>query len=362
MPTLRKIGRTYYADIYLGGARVRRKLSTDKKVAEGMLADLVKERDATRYGHPTKDMGWQAFKTKYLAYSRGAKKARTTYRDGQAIKSLEGYRTPDKVDSITPEMLEQWCASRKGEKKAPATIARDLNAVKAMMRKAAAWRYATMHDWASVKPPKGTRGRLLFWTADELGRIIRKCATEYPAKSSGDSPHDWETLALLGARSGLRRGEILHLSWQDVDLERGMLSVTPKKCPCCADGKWEPKDYEQRHLPMPEDLTAHLRRLKRTTDWVLGKRPAEGTATTYFRRIVKKAGLKGSIHTLRHTYASHLAQAGVPLFTIMKLLGHATMRTTMIYAHLCPESYEEAVQRLPVLSLVKKPVKAPSKK
>ena len=61
------------------------------------------------------------------------------------------------------------------------------------------------------------------------------------------------------------------------------------------------------------------------------------------------AGLKGSLNTLRHTYASHLVQAGVDLYTVSKLLGHSSIAVTMVYAHLSPESMGEAVKKLPKL-------------
>jgi DNA-binding transcriptional MerR regulator len=58
--------------------------------------------------------------------------------------------------------------------------------------------------------------------------------------------------------------------------------------------------------------------------------------SAYFRKLTRKAGLKGSIHILRHTFASHLVQAGVSLKVVKDLLGHSSMATTEIYAHVLP--------------------------
>lgn len=349
MPTIRKRGRVWYADLYIGGRRVRVKLSTDRRVADAKLAELIAERDGSRYGHAAQGVTWDSFCEKYMAYSRGSKKGSTPARDQATIRAMNAFERPAKLADVTPEHLERWRGFRKGNGIGQATIARDLGAAKAMMRKAAAWGYVKALDWSSVKIQKSTRGRLIFFTIGEMRVLLRHARTTFPEFSHNEAPHDWVTVAMLGARAGLRRGEMAHAAWADFDAKRRSLAITPKDCPCCPGGRWEPKDYEQRHLPLPADLVKHLAGLKRTNQWILGTRPSLGTITNYFRRIVKKAGLKGSTHTLRHTYASHLAQAGVPLYTISKLLGHADMNMTKIYAHLCPQTYEASVDKLPHL-------------
>jgi site-specific recombinase XerD len=64
-----------------------------------------------------------------------------------------------------------------------------------------------------------------------------------------------------------------------------------------------------------------------------------------FRKARARAGLTDiTIHTLRHTYASHLANKGIPLLTIRDLLGHSDIKTTVIYAHLTNEHLQNAVK------------------
>jgi site-specific recombinase XerD len=65
------------------------------------------------------------------------------------------------------------------------------------------------------------------------------------------------------------------------------------------------------------------------------------------KAMAEKAGLEGvGVHTLRHTFASHLVMAGVDLATVQKLLGHSSITTTMIYAHLAPDHLRAAVEKL----------------
>jgi integrase len=342
VPGLRKVGRVWYSDVRIAGKRVRSPLSTDKQVAEEKLRELVLERDAARYGHAPKTSTWASFKAKYLAWSDGAKATTTARRDRAALSSLEKFRKPALLSAITPELLEQWKAARKTAGKGNATINRDINAVKAMMRRAVEWGYLKEWRGGAVKGLRETKGRLLFYSPKEVRRLLGVCRSRFSAF------YDWETICLLGVRAGLRRSEIYYLSWQDVDLgkgplgRRGLISIIPKD-------DWQPKSGEQRHIPIPPDLVTHLARLKRQGPWVIGDRPSVDVMSVSFRKILRRAKLPGSLHTLRHTYASHLAQAGVDILTISKLLGHATIEQSMVYSHLAPHNFSNAVLRLPRL-------------
>lgn len=335
MATLYKRGRTYYSILRIRGKRIRKALSTERRVAESKLADLIKQRDGPAAGEKLK-ITWPAFKERYLAYSVGSKNGTTPKRDAAAISALENFELPFSLESITPEYLERFMAYRKAQKKGVATIQRDIGAIKAMLRKAVSWRYMHQQDWRSVKRPKSTRGRLLFYSVPELRTLIAEC------RSASEGGHDWLTICLLGAQAGLRRSEIYWLTWKDLDQARKLISITPK-------AGWNPKDFEQRHVPIAAELGVRLKEIAHVDEYVVANHPAPDVMSSYFRRILRRIGLAGSLHTLRHTFASHLVQAGVPLYDIAKLLGHSNTRTTEIYAHLAPQSFEAAIKRLPKL-------------
>jgi integrase len=330
-PQIRKIGSVWYSDIRINGQRIRKRLSSDKVVANERLLELIREKD-----HAGRDMAWDRYREKYLAYSAGSKAAGTALRDKAAIGALERFQKPRRLSDVTAELLERWKAARRTEGRGNATINRDLRAVKAMMRRAVIWGYLKSWDGSAVSKLKETRGRLLFYTVPELRRLLEVC------RSRLSGYYDWETICLLGARAGLRRGEIYWLSWRDVDLQRRVISVVPKH-------GWQPKDAEQRHIPIPKDLERRLRKIPRTTEWVIGERPSLSVMSAFFQKISRKAKLAGNIHTLRHTYASHLVQAGVDLYTVAELLGHSDPKITKIYAHLAPRNLDAAVARLPLL-------------
>jgi integrase/recombinase XerD len=81
-------------------------------------------------------------------------------------------------------------------------------------------------------------------------------------------------------------------------------------------------------------------RLFKMSYWTFGKK---------FSKAVRRTKLAGkvSVHTLRHTFASHLAMQGVDLASIQQILGHHDVTVTMVYTHLSPEHLAKTVERLP---------------
>ncbi|HEV8178373.1 MAG TPA: site-specific integrase [Gemmatimonadales bacterium] len=131
---------------------------------------------------------------------------------------------------------------------------------------------------------------------------------------------------------GLRASEVLALRIQDIDSSRMLLWVR------CGKGQ------KDRAVPLSPALLEALRthwRLHRPTNWLFaGKTPSGqrslGALQRVVRRAVATAGLPtaASLHTLRHSYATHLLEQGVDVVTIQRLLGHRDLQTTARYLHL----------------------------
>jgi site-specific recombinase XerD len=134
---------------------------------------------------------------------------------------------------------------------------------------------------------------------------------------------------------GLRCAEVRNLTIADVDIERQMVHVR------------QGKGGKDRCLPMGIMLSRGIR------DYISAEKPRiflfeghDGNALSQrgtqwaVSQAVKKAGLvkEVSVHTLRHTYATHLLEQGVTILTIKELLGHARIETTMVYLHLARPS------------------------
>jgi integrase len=137
--------------------------------------------------------------------------------------------------------------------------------------------------------------------------------------------------------TGMRRGELFKLTWDDVDFERGMVTLR------------EPKGGKTQTIPVNEQALQVLRELEVTSPFVFpGK---DGQKRTDFkgpwRRIRKAAELPENFrfHGLRHHFASTLVSAGYDLHVVQRLLTHRDSRTTQRYAHLSPGALQEAARK-----------------
>ncbi|MBM3299531.1 MAG: site-specific integrase [Deltaproteobacteria bacterium] len=150
---------------------------------------------------------------------------------------------------------------------------------------------------------------------------------------------------------GLRLHEGLHLEVSDIDSTRMMIHVH------------RGKGAKDRYVPFPQSTLTLLRRYWRTHRHpqllfpALGRNGngakeaqfpmAKSSVQGAFRRakVAAKVQKKGvSVHTLRHSYATHLLEAGVNLHVIQRYMGHAQIETTMVYLHLTPKGQEDARQ------------------
>ena len=145
--------------------------------------------------------------------------------------------------------------------------------------------------------------------------------------------------------TGLRRDELRRLAWADVDFERAVIVVRKSK------GK------RPRQVPMKEELKAILTAHRETTGnaihvfpgrkrrghsgmrrggwWNNAMKPLQAAMPIFCEGMAEQATGRGW-HLFRHTFASRLVQAGVPIAKVSAWLGHVNIATTMIYAHLAP--------------------------
>lgn len=191
-----------------------------------------------------------------------------------------------------------------------------------------------------VKKPTVDNRRFRFLTRDEADKLLTVLATK------SQDVHDQ---ALIALHCGLRAGEIFNLTWQDVDVEKGILTLR------------DTKNTKTR----PAFLTEATRKMLkyRATGGVQREQlvfPARGggkavQVSDTFNRAVNEIGLnKGAtdarmrvtFHSLRHTFASMLVENGTDLYTVKELLGHSDFKMTARYAHLGQNTLQEAVNRL----------------
>lgn len=157
-------------------------------------------------------------------------------------------------------------------------------------------------------------------------------------------------MILTALRTGMRQGEIKGLQWSSIDWENRIVAVRHSR-----DDRAKilvsPKSNRERHIPLDVDVYETLYNRKRGTGYVFldsDKQPLDYHRME--RRLTKAcedAGLrKIGWHTLRHTFASHLAMKGVPITAVQQLMGHSNITTTMRYSHLAPSTLRSAIEML----------------
>lgn len=262
----------------------------------------------------------------FLEYSRANK--RSAKDDVKRMNYWLGAFGDKAVESVTPQDIERHKEAL-AQEYALATVNRYLAALKTSYSLAVRNGKVERNPVKAVKLFKENNARVRYLTEQEEAKLMAAL------------PPYFRPLAYLALHTGLRRGELLALRWEDVDFRTGTLTVRRSK------------HGEARHVPLNRVACETLLALKRERK-VLAPYVFTTEAGRYlhnfersFIRAVKMAGLENfHFHDLRHTFASRLAMRGVPLRTVQELMGHKTVAMTLRYSHLSPAHLRDAVEGL----------------
>jgi integrase/recombinase XerD len=145
----------------------------------------------------------------------------------------------------------------------------------------------------------------------------------------------------------LRLSELIHLKITDIDAKRMLIHIRQSK------GK------KDRVVPLSDQLLQELRiyfRKYRPGEYLFegekGSQYGRSSVQQIFRKVRKSAGIqkKATVHTLRHSFATHLLEAGTDLRMIQVLLGHSSSKTTEIYTHVSNQYIQQVISPLDTLS------------
>ena len=178
-------------------------------------------------------------------------------------------------------------------------------------------------------------------------RVLPKfMTTEQLKKFFGACDEDERRLFMSILLSGMRKGEVEHLTWSDISFELGVIFIQEKP-----QFDWKPKT-DERLIPISPMLRELLiiQHAKRTSDLLVFANSAGNRDThmlTRLKNVCKRAGIRPStVHALRHSFGAHLRMAGVSLADIGDLLGHKDLATTQIYAKVQQEHLRTMVSKL----------------
>jgi len=272
------------------------------------------------------------------------------------------------LTAIDTDLVEKWwrnCLTtpqkKTGKLVSKVTVSRNLSCLRSALSRAVEWKLLASNPLMGMRNKTvASRKIVRFLSDDEEVRLRRMLAhrdgfmiaarrsanlwreqrdrplyPELPEDGFGDH---LTPLVLLAMNTGLRRGELLSLDWADIDMENRMLLVRAENA----------KSGKQRFVPLNIEAHDVLIRWKRQRGGV-GEVFGIADAKTSWTRLLEEAEIENfRFHDLRHHFASRLVRAGVDLNTVRELLGHADLKMTLRYAHLCQRTLASAVAKLAI--------------
>jgi site-specific recombinase XerD len=255
----------------------------------------------------------------------------------RAVRQLaDHFHTPP--DRLSEHQLRDYLLHLKNDKKfASASLVVAYSGIKFFSS------HTTPRDWPTLRRLRVRKEKRLpdVLSVDEVRRLIAAVRTPH------NRAYFWTVYSL-----GLRLEEGLHLQVGDIDSERMMVHVH------------RGKGAKDRYVPLPGRTLTVLREYwatHRHPEWLFPARGRDGPQSATadqpmtrssvqkaMSRVVQELEFKKtiSIHSLRHSYATHLLEAGVNLRLIQQYLGHSSLLSTMVYLHLTTASQEQAVARI----------------
>ena len=235
-----------------------------------------------------------------------------------------------KITSLDARRFIAWYRERRHRSRtpAPATVNKVLRECKRIFREAVACSLMRENPFHEMRQEKVGQRPWQYISPAACWKLI-----------DASPSLRWRGMIVLGYCCGLRLGEVINLTWSEVDFEKHQLRVVRKTASEFRAG-WTPKDKDARTVPLPEVAVSVLAELQLSAAdgqeyvFVISRGPAAGDRVKQsnlwrdFQAIREKGGLpKCSFHDLRKSYCTNLADA-VPLHVVQELAGHADIRTT----------------------------------
>jgi integrase len=266
---------------------------------------------------------------------------------------------------ISPLLLDRWRSKRVAAGIKPITVNRDIAILKALLSKAEEWGIVETNPLAKFKPISvDSSPKVRYLTKSEEVKLKQALAQrDEDLKAARDRGNKWKNargydllpdlyqfafadhmtaMILLSINTGLRRGELFGLSWENINFSRAILTVQGDTA----------KSGKTRHVPLNSVALQVLQAWR--VQCQQGKFVFSSNNGNPFNNVKKAwAGILVDAeiqsfrwHDMHHHFASKLVMAGVDLNTVRELLGHADIKMTLRYAHLAPEHKAKAVAKL----------------
>ena len=331
----------YYYDFRFEGRRYQKSTHLRNKTIAHRVECVRKAELAQRRAGilPKKEIPlFREFADRFLRTVK-VERRRNTYRNYlSCVRNLEPTFGPKYLDEITPQMIRSFKEARIEQQRSPATINRDLSCLRQILG------IAVKDELIQKSPFFG--GRIEF--LHEKGRE-RTVSFDEERKYLMAAALVLRDVATIMVDMGLRPGEIFQLRSEDVHLEAPATYVHVR------EGK---SDRAVRDVPVTSrTLSVFKRRLSNAKgEFLFPRRVGNGydwsrpmtELEPAHRRALQASGIKPPfrLYDLRHTYGTRAVEAGIDVFSVAKLMGHADLRITDRYVHLSKGHLEVAQKRI----------------
>lgn len=340
----RRIRNTWYVDIRHEGIRYRRRSPENSRPGaqayEAVLRSrLARDQRIDLVMHRENTISFQDFSKRWFNVCIIPNRKHSSMETYQSI--LKVHLLPafgrHKLSEITSLRFEQLKAEKRRAGLSPKRINNIITVLNGCLQTAVEW--GELRERPTCKQLKVQAPPIKSLTDQEVERLLEQRS------------HDgWSLLLLLALRTGMRIGELLALRWEDMNFTAGTIAVSRS----FTNGKIaETKNYQTRYIPMTREVVRRLQRQIGNRGFVFCEDSSPERPWPYNRALrqlrsrCRRSGVRVvGWHILRHTFASQLVTKGVPIYSVMKLLGHSSIKMTERYAHLGAAELHAAVAAL----------------
>ena len=327
----------WYTCIRFKGKKIQRSLGTDNKKSAQKIENRIKDQiNEGKYferlaGHNKtfNDMMGKFMKEHAPIVSKNTQEGYKYY-----LKNLSRFFGNSGLMSITPKIVAKYKLYRRDNGASPSTVNRELYMLsKAFNLAIKEWEWLKDNPVSVVQKERENNEVDRWLTEDEERRLLV------------NSPEWLREIIVFALNTGLRQDELLSLEWSRVNLLRRTILIR------------KTKNYKPNTLPLNsiaqnilvQKNEVKVRSLKGDIVFTsqAGTKIGKRNLIRTFAQALKKAEIDGfTFHCLRHTFATRLAQNGVDIYKIARLLNHKDLKNTQRYAHHCPDSLKDGVQVL----------------
>jgi len=348
MASLQMKKKCYYIVNRIGGRYRWRKVgNVDVHTAKRCLKMFVSESALGKYGiKEARPITLKEYSMKeYLPWSKYNKALKSYKSEEISCMHLNEYFGDELLSNIDTYLIDKYKTHR-SKLVGGRTINIELTCLNQMLNKAVEWKYLDVKPVATIKKVKMKKKEPRYLTREELERLMLNA-------------NPWlRPFITVAVMTGMRAGEISHLKWSHIDYSRMIIKVA-------INNEHSTKDNSEREIPINKSLykcleylrekwinpstMQELQRQPHQREYVFCNEEGKPIMCFYksFKRAARRAGLPDAkIHSLRHTFASQLAQRGANRFAIRDLMGHSILKTTEIYAHISDKERIDAVKLL----------------